>query len=353
MNNSEEILNELKGISPLLAGLEKINVFQVPDGYFNNLSEHLFDFALLNTKGELDLNRTNVQQVPDGYFDTLSTNILAKIKTLYSETTNEEPGNLSPMLDSLKDKNVFTIPEGYFGTLSTEIFAKIEKLNLEKENAEPDNLSEIFYSLRNANVFSVPAGYFDTLSTKISAKIEDLEFETVSEELQNLSPVLSSLKNENVFTVPEGYFDSFANIVIKKAKPTSAKILTMTPRTTWLRIAAAAVVTGVIAIASLQIFNSSSNDGNSKPPTIASIEIPGYIKESLQFKTEKQLDAGIAKLSDDDIIKYLEKNGNVLDNDVLLKNTDVSELPSQEDYLDNENTLNSYLDKIDRAGNSN
>ena len=56
-------------------------------------------------------------------------------------------------------------------------------------------------------------------------------------------------------------------------------------------------------------------------------------------------------MSDDDIIKYLEKNGNVMDNELLTNNTDVSEMPSQADYLTDENTLNTYLDKIDAENN--
>ncbi len=255
MNNSREILNELKEVSPLLAGMEKINVFQVPEGYFNNLSEHLSSFAIFNTQAEFVYNKTNLQKVPDGYFDTLSTNILAKIKQLYPETANEE--------------------------------------------------------------------------------------------LRNLSQLLYLLKNENVFTVPEGYFEYSAIDILRKVKPVSAKIVAMKPHNSWLKIAVAAAVTGIIAISSLQIFNNSSNQQN--PPT----EIAGYVKESFQFKTEQQLDAGIAKLSDDDIIKYLENTGSVLDNDVLLNNIDVTELPAQADYLNDENTLNSYLDKIDQKQNSN
>ena len=46
-------------------------------------------------------------------------------------------------------------------------------------------------------------------------------------------------------------------------------------------------------------------------------------------------------------ILYLEKNGNIMDNELLTNNTDVSEMPSQVDYLTDENTLNTYLDKID------
>lgn len=307
MNNSQEILDELRLISPLMAGLEKVNAFQVPDGYFDNLSDRLSNFAIFNTRNELDLNKTNVHQVPEGYFDTLSTDILAKIKKLYPETADEELRNLSPMLYSLKKENVFKIPDGYFDSLSTNILAKNKKLYLE----------------------------------------------TTEEELRNLSPMLYSVKNENVFKVPDGYFENFANDVIKKVKPVSAKIVAMKPRNTWMRIAAAAVVTGIIAISSLQIFNNSSKQDNPKIVITAWAEIPGYVKESLQFKTEQQLDAGIVKLSDDDIIKYLEKNGSLLDNDLLLKNTDISELPAQADYLNDQNTLNSYLDKIDQKGNSN
>ncbi len=117
-----------------------------------------------------------------------------------------------------------------------------------------------------------------------------------------------------------------------------------------MKIAAAAVVTGVIAFTSLQLFNNSPNSNTSKP-IAASTAIPNYVKESFQFKTVEQLDNGIAKLSDDEIIKYLEKNGNVMDNELLLSNTDVNELPAQTEYLLDVNTLNSYLDKIE--GNAN
>jgi len=78
---------------------------------------------------------------------------------------------------------------------------------------------------------------------------------------------------------------------------------------------------------------------------------PDYVQNSFQYKTEEALNAGIAKLSDDDIIKYLEKNGNIMDNELLLNNIDVSEMPSQSDYLTDENTLNTYLDKIDAQTN--
>ncbi len=308
MKNSVEILNELMAISPLLAGLGKVNVYAVPEGYFDKLEERITNFAISNSLNESVFNKVNVQQVPEDYFDSLSTNILAKIKKLYPVTANEELQNISPILFLLKKEDVFKVPEGYFDSLSTNILTEIKKSYAEMAD----------------------------------------------EELQNISLVLLSLQKENVFKVPSGYFENFADTVTSKLKPTTAKIITMKPRSSWLKIAAAAVVTGAIAISSLNIFNRSSNQDNTGTMVATTSKVmPAYVKESLQFKTEQEVDAGIAKLSDDDIIKYLEKNGNVTDNELLMKNTDVSELPSQTDYLMNENTLNTYLDKINAESKTN
>jgi len=135
--------------------------------------------------------------------------------------------------------------------------------------------------------------------------------------------------------------ESFAGKVVERLKPQPAKIITMKNRISWWKYAAAAVVTGAIAVSSLQIFNSSPD------VSTGNAELPGYVQASFQYKTEDDLNAGIAKLSDDDIIKYLEKNGNIMDNELLTNSVDVSEMPSERDYLTDENTLNTYLDKID------
>ncbi|MEO6639086.1 MAG: hypothetical protein ABIN25_12475 [Ginsengibacter sp.] len=302
MKNSDEILNELKGISPYLAGLEKVNVYQVPEGYFEKLDGQITNFVIGNSNSEFLFDKTNVQQVPEGYFDSLSTDILAKIKKLYPETVEEEIQNISPLL----------------------------------------------FSLRKENVFEVPVGYFDSLTTNVLSKNQKLYSETTGVELQNIAPVLLPLRHENVFKVPENYFEEFAGTVLKELQPARAKVIVMKSRNSWFKIAAAAVVTGAIAISSLNIFNHSFNQQDSRgSEALASTAMPSYVEESFQFKTAQEVDAGIARLNDEDIIKYLEKFGNVMDNDLLIKNTDLSELPTQADYLIDENTLNSYLDKID------
>lgn len=293
MKNSPEILNELMAVSPLLAGLEKVNVFSVPEGYFTELHSRITNYAILNNSSAVEnINKRNLQQVPAGYFDTLSDSILAKVKAAFPESANEEIGNLSPLL----------------------------------------------YNLKGKNIFRVPAGYFDTLGDLILSKVKASKFENANEEIYNLSPMLYALKDENVFTLPAGYFESLAANVTQKLKP-SAKIITMKKRTSWVKYAAAAVLTGIITITAIQLFNSSSHNSYSS--------LPAYIQASFKYKTEADVDAGIAKLDDADIAKYLEKNGNVLDNELLIKNTDVSEMPSESDYLKDENTLNEYLDKIE------
>jgi hypothetical protein len=296
MNPSPEILNELKAISSLLAGLEKINVFQVPEGYFNELHLRIADYAILNNTSPVDnINKRNLQQVPPGYFDTLSDSILAKVKATYPESAEEELRRLSPMLCALKGYNVFSVPDGYFESFTPGIVERLKPQPANPESAE--------------------------------------------EELCRLSPMLSGLKG-NVFSVPDGYFESFAGDVVERLKPQPAKIITMKKGNSWWKYAAAAVVAGAIAVSSLQIFNGSPDMNTGKSG------LPDYVQASFQYKTEDDLNAGIAKLSDDDIIKYLEKNGNIMDNELLTNNTDVSEMPSETDYLTDENTLNTYLDKI-------
>ena len=345
MKNSPEILKELMAISPLLAGLEKVNILSVPEGYFNELHFRITNYAILNNTSPVEnINKRNLQEVPDGYFDTLSDSILAKVKAIYPESAEEELRNLSPVLYNLKGENVFTVPIGYFDNLNDSILAKANAGDVESAEEELQNLSPVLYNLKGENVFTVPTGYFDNLSDSIFAKATADDSESAERELRTLSPLLYSLKGENVFTVPIGYFDSFAENVTEKLMPVSAKVINMKKRTSWLKYAAAAIITGIITVTSFQLFKGSTHN------SLASL--PSYFNASYQYKTEAELDAGIAKLDDADIAKYLEKNGNVLDNTLLTTNTDESNLPSSTDYLNDENTLNEYLDKIDAQNSS-
>lgn len=255
MNKSVEILNELQSISPFLASIEKINVFNVPDGYFNTLAERITTYTFLNKNEELNFSKNETLKVPEGYFDALSDQILAKIKSRETEADREK--------------------------------------------------------------------------------------------LEQLSPLLYSLKGKNVFTVPEGYFENVPNEIIGKINRTPAKVVSISKSRTWWKYAAAAVLTGAIVVSSLQIFNSSPDVQKNNSIVNESSGLPDYIKSSFQYKTPEQVDKGIASLSDNVIVQYLENHGNILDEDALTSDIDEKELPATTDYLSDKNTLNNYLSTID------
>jgi hypothetical protein len=254
-NKSSEILNELKGISPLLAEMEKVNIFQVPENYFFDLDQKIFTTVIIH-QGEKD----NLQNVPQGYFDSLPGKILSKIKA---------------------EKN-----------------------------------------------------------------------ESVTDEIKALSPALFYLKEENIYTVPENYFDNLSDRILDKINGKETKVVSISSVRKWWKYAAAAVVAGVITISSLQIFNHTSVSNNKEIVT-ASANIPNYVKASSQYKTPEKLSQGIASLSDDEIVNYLETTGSILDEETITKNLDAKELPNEDDYLIDENTLNNFLKKTDAENNKN
>ena len=143
--------------------------------------------------------------------------------------------------------------------MSDSILGKIRAIYPESAGEELRDLSPMLYNLNRENVLTIPDGYFDTLSGAILSKVKTTNSETAEEELRELSPILYSLKDENVYTVPGGYFESFAGNVTQKLVQAPAKVITMKKRTSWLKYAAAAVVTGIITITSFQLFTSTSS----------------------------------------------------------------------------------------------
>jgi hypothetical protein len=239
-----------------------------------------------------------------------------------SKEISDELAGISSLLAGIEKKNVFSIPEGYFDMLSITILKKLDTSPL-------------------IETLTVPEGYFENLSSSILQKIRSLN-ETAEQELRTLSPMLYSIQNENVFEVPAGYFLNLQNDILDKVveKP-QAKVIELNKRDSVWKYAAAAVVTGVIGLSSLMMFDASQNSrANNLDESISS-----SIQKASQFKDEQQVNAAIASLSDDDVIKYLEKTGNEVDNEALVTSVNENELPATNDYLLDEGALDNYLDK--------
>ncbi|HUS00745.1 MAG TPA: hypothetical protein VMY77_03415 [Chitinophagaceae bacterium] len=238
----------------------------------------------------------------------------------FSHEIFEELNAISPLLAGIGKKNVFSVPEGYFDELT---------VNTLKSTGTGD-----FKTIK------VPEGYFESLATSVLDKIRSLEIDPAAE-LRTLSPMLYSIQNENVFSVPRGYFNNLEKDILDKvtAKP-QAKVVELKKRNPIWKYAVAAVITGVIGVSSFLMFNT--------PQATKSNEMSVAIKEAGKFKNEKQLNGAIATLSDDEIIKYLEKTGTDIDNEALAAGIDENALPEAKDYMLDENILETYLNETNK-----
>ena len=285
MENRIDILNELQALSPTIAAIEKVNVFTVPQGYF----------------------------------ESLLADILMGI-----EAENGHTHSVSAVTD---------VPAGYFDTLAGSILNKIKAQEIDEADAAINTLSAELISIGSKNVFEVPDGYFDTLAGSILTKIKATETDDAATEIRALSPMLYSIQNENVFTVPQGYFENLSEDVLNSVNP-QVKVVSMKRRTsTFFKYAVAAAFTGVMA---LGVFKFTGN-------STEKIELPAYVIDGLK---EQDVDQELAKISDADIVKFLEANGTDVKTALVANSIDANELPSEEDYLMDDKTLDKYLNSI-------
>lgn len=113
----------------------------------------------------------SVFDVPNGYFEELATQIMTRIKALEASTAKEELTILSSQLSKIRKENPFNVPEGYFENLSDNILLAIrmqteilhqEDLRLSSQE-EMKKLSPLLSSISRETLYKVPAGYFDHL----------------------------------------------------------------------------------------------------------------------------------------------------------------------------------------------
>ena len=154
MDQQDHILNELKQLSPVVSEIGRENVFSVPDGYFEMLSNEILLQIQFPYSSSTDTNFK--QSVPEGYFDNLAGNILARIKAETKNEVKEETNIISPLVAGIGNHNIFTVPHGYFSGLDEQIMASFSNLSV---NAETKNISPLVAGIGNSNVYEVPAGH--------------------------------------------------------------------------------------------------------------------------------------------------------------------------------------------------
>ncbi|MEP6615646.1 MAG: hypothetical protein ABJA57_03665 [Ginsengibacter sp.] len=237
----------------------------------------------------------------------------------------DELKQISPFLSDMKKINVFSVPQGYFSNLDRRILENIF------------NQPNLLLTSEHHNL-GVPEGYFENLPGNILSKIKSLQTEGSDSEH---FPLLQSLKNDHVFDVPDQYFHQLPAAIMARIDPQRSRVTGLKRKTLW-NYAVAASITGLMAISSLLVVD--------KNPSLPGNQVAGRssvpaIQASYQYKTEEQIMEGITTLSNDDIIKYLETTGSDADNEALASGVTEQGLPEQTDYLQNEKTLDAYLNQ--------
>lgn len=122
-------MNELEQISAVVAQINPMVPYQVPEVYFETLSSVVMARIAAGGQEENSLlqvaGKQMPQDIPAGYFDTLPESILDKVKAQPGQTATEELASLSPLLAGISKQNVYEVPVGYFdgfeGTVSKQL----------------------------------------------------------------------------------------------------------------------------------------------------------------------------------------------------------------------------------------
>ncbi len=151
--------------------------------------------------------------------------------------------------------SIYQVPEGYFSTLPAIILARIRAIEAADVREELLTLSPLLAGIPKKMPYSIPTGYFEHLEQTPYASIFGNDSLSAEKELDTLSPILGKLKKENTYRVPEGYFDTLVSDVNADENKVAVSKVIPIRRTKWVRYAAAAIVTGVVAISSFFIIN--------------------------------------------------------------------------------------------------
>lgn len=174
-------------------------------------------------------------------------------------TILNELRELSPTLAQAGFNLPYQAPEGYFEGLAEAILQRVRTQSLEAKE-ETELISPLLAGLSKKMPFSVPEGFFSELSANVVGGVKAIDF--VNDELETMSPLMQGLKHKTVYEVPQGYFENLADDVLQKLRERKpAKVVSMNAGRKFMRYAAAAVITGALAIGGWFYFNNSNSTG--------------------------------------------------------------------------------------------
>lgn len=180
----------------------------------------------------------------------------------------QELRDLQSPLANYSQQNAYAVPAGYFDQLADQVLRKIRAMDAGTAAEELGHLSPLLSQAGKTIPYHLPQGYFEGLEDSlVSAAMHGQQ--AAGEELEILSPLLSGLKKDMPFSIPAGYFDNLTVPVTENK--TAAKLVSMGGSRKWFRYAAAAVVTGVIALLGF-LYLDRDNTGSSSGTSVAKFE---------------------------------------------------------------------------------
>lgn len=227
MNAKNDISEELRSLSELVATISRQTPYRVADDYFTDFPTRV----LLRVKAQ---HKSLTFNVPEGYFEGFAGSVLARIKAGAGSGSG------------LAGQGPVVPPEG-----------------AEKELAA---LSPLLARVRGIIPYRVPEGYFE-----------------------ELSPVLTVAREKNPYSIREEYFRRLpAEIAAKLAEPAErvekkpAKIVAFGGRrTNWWKYSAAAVVAGLVLTVGWLRLHVPGRDGHGNSAEIAA-GLPKVSDQELQ-----------------------------------------------------------------------
>ena len=156
MNVKNDLLEELRTVSELVATISRETPYRVADDYFTDLASRV----VLRIKTQ---HKPLAFNVPEGYFDGFAEGLLARIKAgagaglgadvreaAGPETANQEISAISPLLAQLRSIETYRMPEGYF-----------------------EEVSPVLAIAKELNPFTVPEEYFHQLPVEMAQRVSE------------------------------------------------------------------------------------------------------------------------------------------------------------------------------------
>ncbi len=151
------------------------------------------------------------------------------------DAIQQELKDLRSSLPHDSKQPVFTVPDTYFENLAASLLIKVKSQTTSAAD-ELEALSPVLAAIPKKLPFSVPEAYFTDLAASLPALAND----------EALPGFLQTHTKQMPYQVPAGYFEALAAQAAATVLP-KAKVISLSPR--FMRMAAAAVVAGIIAVA--------------------------------------------------------------------------------------------------------